>query len=246
MNSIKSRAALALLMGAALAGTSTAAPFNVAYLDGGSWNTVYAQGFSPATSPSPNPGLAAGDVVYLDSFAFYKSGNADSAANIRLAILSNLFADLTGLSTSHSALVGLSTNAVASTGPLGPGEAIAFDFANLPLTYGNNYAAVFVNVGGGGELTPVLVSALTANYAETPPGSGSYHPSSNYGTENDFQLATSNFIVTDQFGQFFNTFTFAGDANFSAALNTVPEPSSIGLAAGGLAIVAAGRRRRQG
>jgi hypothetical protein len=221
---------------------ASAATFNVSYLDGGSWNTVYAQGFSPSVSPNPAPGLSAGDAVFLEQFQFFKSGNADSASNIRLAILNNLFADLTGLSTSHGAFVGLSTNSVASTAPLATGEAITFDFAGLPLTYGNNYAAVFVNVGAGGELTPVRVSSLTANYSEQPPGSGTFQPTTNYGAPDQFQYATSNFITTNQFGQFFNTFAFAGDANFNATLSTVPEPSTVTL---GLAsVLAAGVARR--
>jgi hypothetical protein len=207
---------------------------------------VFAQGFSPSVSPNPAPGLSAGDTAYLEQFQFFKSGNADSASNIRLAILNNIFADLTGLSTSHAAFEGLSTNTVASTAPLATGAPITFDFADLPLTYGNNYAAVFVNVGAGGALTPVLVSSLTANYSEQPPGSGMFQPTTNYGAPDQFQYATSNFITTNQFGQFFNTFSFAGDANFNATLNTVPEPSTLALGlASVMAAAAAGRRARK-
>jgi len=243
MSFIKLSASLAAIMGAVATTLASAAQFNVSYLDGGSWNTVFAQGFSPSVSPNPNPGVATGSTVYLNSFEFFKSGNADSASNIQLAILNNMFADLTGLSTSHSAFVGLSTNTVSSTAPVATGSPITFNFASLPLTYANNYAAVFVNVGPGGQLTPVRVSALTANYAETPPGSGSFHPTTNYGTESEFQFATSNFITTNQFGQFFNTFSFAGDANFNATLNTVPEPSAIIVSMCGMALVAVARRR---
>src|SRR4051812_47008631 len=159
MSLIKCCASVAAVAAAVAMGAATAAQFNVSYLDGGNWNTVYAQGFSPSVSPSPNPGLAAGATAYLSSFQFFKSGNADSAANVQLAILNNLFADLTGLSTSSSAFVGLSSNTVATTAPIATGDPITFNFANLPLTYGNNYAAVFVNVGAGGQLTPVRVSA---------------------------------------------------------------------------------------
>jgi hypothetical protein len=181
--------------------------------------------------------------VFLEQFQFFKSGNADTASNFQLAILNNLFADLTGLSTSHGAFVGLSTNTVASTAPLATGDAITFDFAGLPLTYGNNYAAVFVNVGAGGELTPVRVSALTANYTEQPPGSGTFLPQSNYGAPDQFQYATSNFITTNLFGQFFTTFSGAGDANFNATLNTVPEPSTLALSMASVAAAVAMRRR---
>ena len=193
-------------------------PFMVSYTDGGSWSTVYAQGFSPSLAPNPNPSLGAGDTVYLDEFRFFKSGNTDSASNIRLLILSSYFTNLQGLNSSWSVVSGLSTNTVASTGGLATGDAIVFDFDNLPLTYGNNYAAVFVNVGTGGELTPVQVSALVTNYTEVTPGD--WHPATNYGGESGsyWNYATSNFINTDAFGSFFNTWSYGGDANFSGSL----------------------------
>ena len=69
-----------------------------------------------------------------------------------------------------------------------------------------------------------------------------FHPITNYGANDDFRLATSNFIS----GGFFNTFSFGGDANFRATLNAVPEPATICLAlllSSGAALV---RRRVQG
>jgi len=217
-----------------------AAPFTTAYTDGGTWNTVFAQGFTPSLAPNPNPGSGAGDTVYLDQFDFFKSGTADTAANVRLVILNDFFANLSGLTTSSISVVGLSTNTLVSSAPIPTGGAISFDFDNLPLTYGNSYGAVFVNVGPGGELTPVRVSALTANYTDV--GGGDFHPQTNYGAENQFQYATSNFINTNQFGQFFSPFSYSGDANFVASLNTVvPEPSILGVC--GLLIVVAVRRR---
>jgi hypothetical protein len=195
-----------------------AGPFTVSYTDGGSWNTLYAQGFSPALAPNPAPGLAAGDPVLLDQFQFFKSGTADSASNIRLVILNNIFTNLQGLNTSSASVVGLSTNTIASTSGITTGAAITFDFDNLQLAYGGEYGAVFVNVGAAGELTPVLVSALHANYTDV--GGGDYHPATNYGSESQYQFATSNFITTNQFGQFFNAFSYAGDANFVASLLT--------------------------
>jgi hypothetical protein len=225
--------------------TASAAPYTVSYTAGGNWNTVYAQGFNTALLPTPDPGLSTGTPVSLNGFQFYKSGNADSASNIQLAIINNLFADLTGFSTSSGYFVGLSTNTVASTAPIATGDPIPFTFSSLPLTYGNDYAAVFVNVSGT-TLTPVRVSALTANYQEVPPGSGSFHPVPNYGTDSQFQYATSNFITTNSFGSFFNTFSFGGDANFTASLDaTVPEPASIGVLAGTMILAMAGRRRRR-
>src|SRR5262249_33941322 len=98
--------------------TALAAPYTVSLIDpSAAWNTVYAQGFNTTLSASPDPGLSAGSTVYLDQFQFYKSGNADSASNIELAIFNTMYPNLTGLTTSSSALVGLSSNTIASTAP---------------------------------------------------------------------------------------------------------------------------------
>lgn len=206
-----------------------AAAYTVSYLDGGTWNTVYTQGFNTSLGATPDPGVANGTPVELSKFEFFKSGTADTATDVRLAILNNIFVDMTGgLTASNSAVVGLSTNTIASTAGIAQGEPIAFDFANLPLAYGNNYAAVFVNVGAdsgdGATLTPVRVSALTANYVDV--GGGSFEPVPNYGGNDNFLLATSNFINNG----FFSTFSFAGDANFRATLSVVPEPGALLLA----------------
>ena len=152
-------------LGAAGVGTrdAMADPFQVSYTDGGTWNTLFAQGFSPSLGPNPNPGVAAGDTVLLDQFQFFKSGTADTASNVRLAILNNIYTNLQGLSTSSASVVGLSTNTIDSTSSIATGAPITFDFDNLALTYGGDYGAVFVNVGASGELTPVLVSALHTN-----------------------------------------------------------------------------------
>lgn len=222
-----------------------AVPYTVSYLDGGNWQTLFAQGFNTSLGATPNPGVANGSPASLSKFEFFKSGTADSAANIRLAILNNLFVDMSGgLTTLNPAFVGLSSNTIATTAGIATGDPVAFDFANLPLSYGSDYAAVFVNVGAdagnGATLTPVRVSALAANYVEVNPGD--YHPATNYGTESQFNYATSNFIS----GGYFNTFSYAGDANFRATLNAVPEPGTLLFGLVGIAVATGVVRRRIG
>jgi len=211
-------------------------PYTVSYTDGGTWNTVYAQGFSTSLGATPVPGANNGDTVDLTQFQFYKSGNSDSAADIQLAIFNTLYPNLTGLTTSSPNFVGLSANTIATTASLNSGDPITFTFNNLPLTYGNDYSAYFVNVSGS-SLTPVLVSALTANYVDL--GGGDYHPASNYGTESQYQYATGNYIS----GGYLNAFSYAGDADFTASLTTVPEPTTLALLSGGIILLTLRRRR---
>src|SRR4051794_22564730 len=90
----------------ASASMAIAAPFSVGFNAGGTWNAVYAQGFSPSVGPTPDPALAPGAQVALNQFSFTKGGNADSAANIRLAIISPFFSNLTGFSTSSPYFLG--------------------------------------------------------------------------------------------------------------------------------------------
>ena len=223
----RSRKELKFLLGMGAGGlslfgvrTADAASFGLSYTDGGTWNINYAQGFSPSVAPNPVPGSAAGDPVYLSRFQFFKSGTADSASNIQCAIINGLFSDLTNLSTTSPAFVGLSTNTIPATATLSTGNPVTFSFNDLQLTYGNDYAAVFVNVGAGGELTPILVSSLTTNYTDI--GGGNYHPATNYGTESQYQYAVSNFTHTNSFGTYFDNYSFCGDANFAATLSTAP------------------------
>ena len=229
----------------AVAALVTAAPavagtFTVSYTDGGQWGAVFAQGFSPAVEPNPDPGLSAGDTVYLDGFQFFKSGNADGSTNIQLAILDNIWYDFnTPLTTSSSALVGLSTNTLADTAGIATGDPVSFDFSSLPLAYGSNYAAVAVNVDGSGNITPVKVSALTANYVESPPNSGTWVPESNYGGDSVYEYAVSDYIN----GGYFSTYSYGADANFVASLHAVPEPGSLLLVLGGAVLAAWGIRR---
>src|SRR5262245_46775652 len=185
-----------------------AAPFTASYTDGNSWNTLYGQGFNAFVNDGLSEPVNFGDPVPLSRFEFFKSGNVDTASNIRLAIIAPFYANLQGLTTTSGALVGLSTNTVASTGPLATGDAIRFDFDNLQLNFGDYYGAIFVNVDLAGNVTPVLVSALHANFVETTTGSGSYVPETNYdvtppaslpdylnsSTPIDYNTSTSNFI----------------------------------------------------
>ena len=222
----------------ALAFAASGQTYTVFYTDGGSWNTVYAQGFSTSLGANPSQGLANGDPVSLTQFQFFKSGTADSAANIQLAIFNTMYPDTTTLSTSSASFVGLSANTIADTASLATGDAITFSFDNLQLSYGSDYSAIFVNVSGS-TLTPVLVSALTANYVDV--GGGDYHPASNYGTESDYQYTTSNFINAG----YFSAFSYAGDANFMATLMPVPEPATWSVLGLGILVLVAGWRFRR-
>src|SRR4029078_7426709 len=69
--------------------------FTSSYTARGTWRTVYAQGFRPNVTPTPDPGHAPTDTVSLDRFQFFKGGTADTATNIQLAIVSNIFLDIT-------------------------------------------------------------------------------------------------------------------------------------------------------
>lgn len=239
MNTKHSSTALALLAIAGLTITTThAAEFTISQ-PGGTWNTIYGQGFSPSVGAMPDLGLGPGEPVTLESFTFYKSGLADSAADIRLAVLDAFYYDFnTPLTTGSASLVGLSDNTVASTAALAEFDPIAFTFTGLDLTNGSDYGAIFVNVGGGGEVTPVLVSALTGNYVEAEPGV--FLPEPNYGGLDVFQYTTSNFIN----GGFFAAFDRAGDASFDAVFSAIPEPSCLALLALTAPLANAGRSRR--
>ena len=218
------RAAVLMAVSCAASLPAHAITFSNSYTDGGSWRTIYAQGFKASVSPTPNPGLGLTDTVHLDRFQFFKSGTADTASNIQLAIVNNIFLNLQTFTTGSPELVGLSTNTIASTASIATGDPITFNFNHLPITYGadnqdelgnNNYAAVFVN-NNGGTLTPVLVSALGVDYLE-----GQNEIESDYGPLGDYYLSTSNFTNTDSFGTFFATFNATdsgryGDSNFVA------------------------------
>jgi hypothetical protein len=229
-----------------LGSIASATTYTISKTDGGNWQTLYVQGFNSSFGATPVPAASNGDTVYLTRFEFFKSGTADTAANIRLAILNNIFPNnptVTNTTSTSPTVVGLSANSVLSTAPIATGDPIVFNFNNLPLTYGSDYAAVFVNVGvdtgNGAPLTPIRVSALAANYADV--GGGDFHPTTNYGTESQFVYATSNFINAG----FFSTFSYAGDANFRATIEAIPEPASIAVVLLGLSLITLTRGRKR-
>jgi hypothetical protein len=228
-----------LLAGAALwsAGVNpaSASTYTVAETTGNNWQTLYVQGFSTSVGAAPTPIANNGDEIDLSQFQFFKSGAVDTAANIQLAIFNTMYPDLsTQMTTTSASFVGLSTNTILSTAPLNLGDAETFTFNNLPLKYGNDYGAIFVNVSGT-TLTPIRVSALAEDYSDD--GTGNFFPVPNYGGTDNFTYATSNFIN----GNFFSAFSHGGDALFSAQLSTVPEPASLGIL--GLAAMFSLRRR---
>jgi hypothetical protein len=235
MNRLYQKLLVAAVVATSLAASAlpaSAISFTTSYTAGGTWRTVYAQGFRPNVTPSPDPGHAPTDTVLLDRFQFFKGGTADTATNIQLAIVSNIFLDITpGQFTTNTSItpsfVGLSTNTIADTASIATGGAITFSFDHLPLNYAffdtqqsfpANYAAVFVN-NNNGVLTPVLVSTLGVNYV-----SGQNEIESDYGQPGDYFLSTSNFTETNSFGTFLKTFNQTdsggyGDTNFIASFD---------------------------
>jgi hypothetical protein len=239
MRKLRQTLGILLSAGAAIlcigARPAAASIYNVTFNDGneGNWQTLYAQGFNTQLGASPTPGASVGDTVDLTSFSFFKSGTADSASNIQVAIFNTMYPNTVGLTTSSSSFVGLSTTTLASTASIATDAPEAFNFNNLPLVYGNDYMAMFCNVDGSGNITPVLVSAMAVNYSNTSP----YLPASGYGTQTQYNYVTSNYIS----GGYFSAFSYAGDAAFSASLSTVPEPASLSML--GIAALAVLKRR---
>lgn len=210
---------------------ASAQSFVNSYTDGASFNAVYAQGFSPFTQPSPDPGLGLLDTVSLDRFQFFKSGLegpggamfTEVPGQFQLAIIDNFFMNLDTLTVDSPELIGLSSNAINGSASVATGAALTFNFSNVELTYGIDYAALYVT-NDGGVLTPVLVPTLIADYVETEPGSGVYVPESNYGDPDlEYQYSVSNFINSNEFGSFLASFNAPyADANFVAYYNEEP------------------------
>jgi hypothetical protein len=212
----------------------------------GNWNAIYAQGFSAGTNTaiggvSANTGITSGSTVYLNQFEFWRSGRTSvnddgtggtlpTPTNVQLAIVNNFFVDLSTLTTTSSALVGLSTNTIASipVSSASSGEPLTFSFNSLPITYGpasdfnpaEDYAAIFVNVNGT-TITPVKVPAIIVNYAPDPNNPSNYIPAHDYGdATQDYYNAVSNYVN----GNYLATFNgYYADADFLASFtNTLP------------------------
>jgi hypothetical protein len=211
-------------------------------------NFIIGQGFSPSVQPSPDPGVAAGSSVFLTNFRFNKSlfanGGVMNEVNARLVVFNAVYPDfnggdnLTPITLASSNVVGISTNTVNTT-PLGDGDPISFSFANLPLTYGNNYSAYLVTVGAGNALTPARVSLKSATYVDTPPGSGTFLPNPNYGPTGNFNYVA---LTPPSAAGFAGAFGGEGDANFQATF-VVPEPDCLVLGICMAAFAAVLRRR---
>lgn len=209
-----------------LATSARAAEFNIANTaDAGSWSLITAQSFS-ATSTSGDTGSATGDTVYLTNFQFFQGDPTVAIpADTRLVILNSAYPDFSaGASTTGSYIVGISSNTLTAGSTFASGAPLSFDFDTLPLTYGSTYAAGLFSVSGT-TLTPVQLSALTANYAENPPGSGTYLPVTNYGGLDNYNAAADYNVASSGY---YSAFSRGGDSNFFATLNTgaaVPEPT---------------------
>lgn len=222
---------------------ASAATFTEGNLAGGTWSDVQGQAFGPGIEPTPAPGLTAGDPVYLTAFQMMRSdvGYGDPDADVYLAIMPAAFYDW-GSSPLVTDAVGVSANAI-NPSTLASGDAMVFTFGTgLALSYDGVYSATYVTIGGGGELTPITVGSLIADFAEVEPGV--WKPSPNYGGEGNYD-ATALFADGDANG-YQEGCGYACDSSFQASFSTtpVPEPGSMMMLAVGGAGSYLVRRRR--
>jgi hypothetical protein len=245
-------AVTALVVGAAAALPAWAVTFTSSYTDGGTWRTLFAQGFKPSVNPSPNPGLAIADVVHLDRFQFFKSGATEydtgggvmapipPALDVQLAIVNSIetgngangiFVNLQTLTTTSPYLIGLSTNTIADVSTIATGDPITFNFDHLELVYGedsseelinNNYGAILVKKNPDNTLSPVRVPAIVVDYLD-----GQNEIESDYGQPGNYFLSGSNFMHTNDFGTYLDAFNATatnrhGDGNFVAYFDLPP------------------------
>jgi hypothetical protein len=218
----------------------------------GSWASITGQGFSPSTSPTPDPGLDSSPTstatVILQQFQFFQGDPSQtSTANIEMVILNGAFPDLTPggspLTTTSSSVVGISTNVLAGTAGYTTGEAMTFNFNSLQLMYVSTYAAGLFTQSGT-TLTPVSVNAETANYAVDTSGdadNGDYVPVTNYGGLDNYNEAADYAN-----GEYYGAYSHGGDTNFYATLSaTVPEPGVGTMVFVVASMLGVGRRRRR-
>ena len=189
--------------------------YDILHRLGGTWRTVYAQGFRANVTPSPDPGHASTDTVSLDRFQFFKGGlptrrpisnwrllaisfstllPGSSLRTRRLRPRSSVYQQIQSPTRLRSPLA-LQSPLISITCHL------SYGFFDAQESFPANYAAIFVN-NNGGVLTPVLVSTLSVNYV-----AGQNEIESDYGQPGDYFLSTSNFTHTDTSGTFFDTFT---------------------------------------
>lgn len=218
---------------AVAAGPAQAALFTIGN-PGNTWTSFVGQNFSPSVEPNPDPGLQASDTVYLTRFTFYSSGQGIGAAGTHLVILDGAYPQITGLTVSSPVVLGVSVNNF-DTAAMSTGQAMAFDFSNVALTYGNYYTAAFATIGQGGQLNFLLVGALGADWVEVAPGQ--WRPSPNYGGESGSYWNTAA-LWWDGSSGWFSGFSYGGDANFVAEF--VPEPLTLTLLLPALVLI--GRR----
>jgi len=214
----------------------------------GSWGSLMGQGFSPATSPNPDPGLDSSPTstatVALQQFQFFVGDpNAANSApsNIEMVILNGAYPNLTGLTTTSSSVVGISSNVISSIAGSSSGDPITFNFNSLQLMYVSGYAAGLFTQSGT-TLTPITISALTANYALDTSGdadNGSYVPVTNYGGLDNYNEAA----YGGESGGYYSAYSHGGDANFYATLTTTPEPGPAAVVFVGASLLAVRRRR---
>lgn len=228
---------LAAVAGLIGGGTLQAATFDVANTaDAGSFGTITGQGFS-AVSTSGDPGVANGTPVFLNDFRFFKgTEGAASASDLSLVVFNTAYPDLNTAASAVASVVGVSTNTIVGGTTFASGDALVFTFDGLALTYGSTYSVGLFS-GVPGTATAVQISALTANYSESSPGT--FTPTTNFGGADNFSAAA--YFGVNANG-FYGAYSGAGDSNFVAALTTeVPEPAVAGL--GLIAAALLGRRR---
>ncbi|MEM1185340.1 MAG: hypothetical protein AAGI53_10105 [Planctomycetota bacterium] len=152
--------------------------FVSAHEEGGSFDDVLGQSFSPGIDAAPDPGSPSN--VMLKRFTFFRGddgtfGGATGSANTTLVIVDAPFPDITNLG-----VLGQSTNTVDVTSVAANGGEIVFDFDGLELDFSTNYAALLLETDAMGNLLDIATAnLLTTDFADD--GTGTFVPQSSYG-----------------------------------------------------------------